>query len=72
MRKKLLFIITKSEMGGAQRYVFDLALNLPEDKFTVLVAAGGTGILKEKLEREKIRVMPVSRLKRDTTRANAL
>ncbi len=41
-RKKILFVITKSVWGGAQRYVFDLATNLPKDKFNVAVACGPT------------------------------
>jgi len=42
-RKKVLFVITKSNFGGAQRYVYDLATNLPADSFEVAVAFGGTG-----------------------------
>ncbi len=41
--KKILFVITKSNWGGAQRYVFDLATHLPRDRFAVAVALGGTG-----------------------------
>ena len=42
-RKKVLFIITKSNFGGAQRYVYDLATSLPKEKFEASVAFGGTG-----------------------------
>ena len=42
-RHSVLFIITKSNFGGAQRYVFDLALALTHSGWDVLVAAGGTG-----------------------------
>ena len=41
--KKVLFVITKSNWGGAQRYVYDLATNLPKDKFDIKVILGGTG-----------------------------
>lgn len=44
-RKKVLFVITKSNFGGAQRYVYDLATNLPKDRFEVAVAFGGTGTI---------------------------
>jgi glycosyltransferase involved in cell wall biosynthesis len=44
-RKKVLFVITKSNFGGAQRYVYDLATNLPKDHFEVAVAFGGTGTI---------------------------
>lgn len=37
--KKLIYIITQSEFGGAQRYVFDLASNLKE-KYKIMVASG--------------------------------
>ena len=43
MKKKILYLITKSNWGGAQRYVYDLATNLPKDEFDVAVAFGGTG-----------------------------
>ncbi|OGZ47230.1 MAG: hypothetical protein A3J54_01330 [Candidatus Ryanbacteria bacterium RIFCSPHIGHO2_02_FULL_45_13b] len=39
-RTKILFVITKSVWGGAQRYVFDLATNLPQNQFDVAVACG--------------------------------
>ena len=42
-KTKILYVITKSNYGGAQRYVFDLATSLPEDQFEVQVALGGTG-----------------------------
>ncbi|MBM3261617.1 glycosyltransferase family 4 protein [Candidatus Kaiserbacteria bacterium] len=44
-RKKVLFVITKSNFGGAQRYVYDLATSLPMDRFEVTVAFGGTGTI---------------------------
>jgi len=42
-RKKILYVITKSNWGGAQRYVYDLATNLPKEEFEVKVILGGTG-----------------------------
>lgn len=62
---KILYCITKSNWGGAGRYVFDLATGLPKDKFEVIVALGGNGILAEKLSKEKIRVIPINELERD-------
>lgn len=46
---KILYIVTQSELGGASRYIFDLARNLPSDKFEVIVAGGGVGELGEKI-----------------------
>jgi glycosyltransferase involved in cell wall biosynthesis len=43
-RKRILFVVTKSVLGGAQRYVYDLAVSLPRDTYDVAVAYGGTGV----------------------------
>src|SRR3989338_7813734 len=51
-KKKILFVITKSNWGGAQRYVFDLATHLPKEEFEVVVALGGMGLLAQKLQAE--------------------
>ena len=40
--KKILYFITQSEFGGAQKYVFDLAYDLKSD-FEVMVALGEQG-----------------------------
>ncbi len=64
-RKKIIYVITKSVWGGAQRYVFDLATHLPKDQFDVAVACGGNGLLVQKLVEKGIRVVPISNLRRD-------
>jgi glycosyltransferase involved in cell wall biosynthesis len=64
-RKVVLYIITKSNMGGAQRYVYDLATHLPADKFEPVVAFGGNGILKEKLELTDVKTVNIPGLERD-------
>lgn len=64
-KTKILYIITKSNWGGAQRYVYDLATNLPADEFEVAVALGGDGELKTKLESFGIRTKSIPRLARD-------
>ena len=64
-KKKILYIITKSNWGGAGVYVFDLATNLPKDRFETVVAFGGSGKLKEKLEASGIRTIQIGRLGRD-------
>lgn len=48
--KKILYVITKANWGGAQRYVFDLATNLPKEQFEVAIALGGNGLLAQKLQ----------------------
>lgn len=64
-KKRILFIITKSNWGGAQRYVYDLATHLPTDQYEVAVALGGTGALKQKLETAHITVLQLHHVQRD-------
>lgn len=56
-RKKVLYLITKSNWGGAQRYVYDLATTLDKSRFEPLVAMGGEGILGEMLHNAGIRTI---------------
>jgi glycosyltransferase involved in cell wall biosynthesis len=58
-------MVTKSNFGGAQRYVYDLATSLPRDDFDVTVAAGGNGILFEKCAAKNIRTITIPHLERD-------
>ena len=78
-RKKVLFVITKSNWGGAQRYVYDLATNLPKDKFDVVVALGGTGekgasigALATKLSERNVRTIFIPSFTRDVGFAHEL
>lgn len=64
-RKKVLFLITKSTLGGAQRYVYDLAVNLPADSFDVSVAVGGEGPLVDMLKDAGLKVYTLKNLKRN-------
>lgn len=43
MKRKILFIITQSEFGGAQRFLSTLIPKLDHDAYEVLVATGRTG-----------------------------
>ena len=42
LRKKVLFVITQSEIGGAQRFILNTASHLDKDKYEILVAIGNT------------------------------
>lgn len=64
-RKKLLFVITKSNFGGAQRYVYELATHLPKETFEVVVACGGNGLLVEKLNQAGIKTRIIHSFARD-------
>ena len=64
-KKKILYAITKSNWGGAQRYLFDLATNLNPETVDVIVALGGAGELKKRLETNNIRCISLKKLERD-------
>lgn len=64
-QKKVLFLITKSNWGGAQRYVYDLATTLDPATFEIVVLLGGNGELAQKLHDAHIRVITIPALQRD-------
>ncbi len=64
-KKKVLFVITKSNWGGAQRYVYDLATGLPKDEFEVGVAFGQRSLLAKKLDEARITTYPILSFQRD-------
>ncbi len=63
-RPKILYLITKSNWGGAQRYVFDLASHFSQ-KYDVVVGLGGAGPLKTALEEAGIRTFTLPSVQRD-------
>ena len=64
-KKKIIYVITKGNWGGAQRYVYDLATAGKEADFDVSVAIGEGGLLNKKLEAGSIPVLAIQKLKRD-------
>lgn len=64
-KDKIIYLITKGNWGGAQRYVFDLATNLPRELFDVAVAIGEGEILEKKLKGAGIRTIRIESLRRD-------
>ncbi len=67
MQQKVLYVITKANWGGAQRYVFDLATHLPKEQFEVAVAYGQAGILAQKLKEASITTYDLSSMQRDVS-----
>jgi len=70
--KKILYFITQSEFGGAQRYVFDLANNLKGD-FQIAVAMGEQGKdgkLAKILTKNNIEYFIIPSLKRNISPIN--
>ena len=75
--KKILYIVTKSNFGGAQKYVYELAVAAQAEGHDVGVATGGTGaagatlgLLVDKLEAVKIPVYPIKSFMRDMSPTN--
>ncbi|MFH1454908.1 MAG: glycosyltransferase [bacterium] len=63
--RKLFICITKSNWGGAQKYVFDIATNTPRDQFDTTVLLGGGGDLKKKLEDTGVKTLLLKNSERD-------
>ena len=66
-KRKILYVITKSNWGGAQRYVYDLATHLTRKNlnFDVVVALGGRGPLAQRLHEAGVRIITLENLERD-------
>lgn len=64
-RKKVIIFITKSNWGGAQKYVFDIATNMDKEKFDIVVALGGKDLLYTKLVESGIKTIELESLQRD-------
>jgi len=60
---KILYVITQSELGGAQKNVLDLAVGL-KDNYEVLVATGGDGRFFEELRKNQIPCVRLRYLRR--------
>ena len=63
-KTKILYLITQSNSGGAQKYVLDLASNLDKQKYDVAVAAGGNEELFRRLENADIKIFKIKWLRR--------
>ncbi len=65
-RIKVMFCITKGKpFGGAQKYVFDLAVNLPKNNFDVSVVHGFGDILATKLSEYSVPTFYIKDMGRD-------
>lgn len=61
-KPKILYIITKSNWGGAQKYVYDLATSDINMRFDVEVMTGAAGEMAEKLEEAGIKTYTYKKL----------
>lgn len=64
-RRKIAFLITKSNWGGAQKHVYDVATHLDPKKYDVVVILGGQGLLQKKLSEVNIRTISIDSMWRD-------
>jgi glycosyltransferase involved in cell wall biosynthesis len=64
-KKKILYIITKGNFGGAQRYVFDLATTMSKSDFDIVVVCGEGGLLIERLKESNIKTIEMENLGKD-------
>lgn len=64
-QKNILYIITKSNWGGAQKYVYDLVSSLDGNKWNINVAVGGNGELVKRLHDVNIETIEIPHLERD-------
>ena len=63
--KKIIFLVTQSEFGGAQRYIFEMVSNLDKNKYDILVAAGeGDGELFKRLRDTRTQTIHLKRMRR--------
>lgn len=60
--QKILYLITKANFGGAQRYVYDISTSAQSYDFDVLVIYGSSGLLTEYLDRANIKHQEVPEL----------
>ncbi len=63
--KRILYVVTKANWGGAQRYVFDLAVASKEAGHEVRVVSGNEGTLTERLKEAGIETRTIAAMKRD-------
>ena len=57
---KILYAVTKSNWGGAQKYVYDLATAAKSRGYDVVVVHGGTGEMAQKLRAANVHTISLS------------
>ncbi|NQU77858.1 glycosyltransferase family 4 protein [Candidatus Falkowbacteria bacterium] len=64
MKKKILYIITQSEFGGAQRYILELITHLNPEKYDITVAAGPGGDFLGRVKAQNFNIWRLKHLSR--------
>ncbi|MFQ5456618.1 MAG: glycosyltransferase family 1 protein, partial [Nitrospirota bacterium] len=65
MKKKILFIITRSVKGGAQKHLYDLIRLLDRERYSIDVLCAPGGPLTEQLKEIGINLFPVPQLRNE-------
>lgn len=64
-KTKICFVVTKGVWGGAQKYVYNLATELPKDRYQSVVITGAGDALPQKLTEKGVPVFKIESMKRD-------
>ncbi len=64
MKKKILFLITQAEMGGAQKYILELSSSLEKSEYEVVVASEKNNTFKEELNKNSIKFIELKHIQR--------
>jgi len=63
--RKILFLITQAEMGGAQKYILELSYSLKKLGYEVLVASEKNESFKQKLSENSIKFIELKHIQRN-------
>ena len=66
--RSVLILVTKSVLGGAQKYVATIAIGLPKERYNVTVAAASGGWLQDYLLSHQIHFIPIKPFKNETNK----
>ncbi|MBI2625235.1 MAG: glycosyltransferase family 4 protein [Candidatus Nealsonbacteria bacterium] len=65
LKKKVFFLVTQSEFGGAQRYIYELIKGISPEKYEFIIAAGeGDKGLNFKFQTSNVKTISLRHLKR--------
>lgn len=64
-RKKIFFLITKGNFGGAQRYVYEIVSSLNRNQFDITVILGEGDTLERKLQALGVKTIKIPSLQRN-------
>ena len=66
-KTKVLYLVTKGNWGGAQKYTYDFATSLSKEQYDISVAFGEPGIFQTELDKKNVRSTVIPELGRDVS-----